>query len=285
MKGMMYEYVEPEGIDPYLDSDDWSLEQKLDGVRVMAHVHEDRVEFRNNNDDVMTFAAAAQWFDRLREVLKDFPVCVLDGELIIGTGEYWVFDLPYLQGVCGPTHAMEARRMALEALFDIVGLTGEDVGLAADPAVGPVHLIPQFHTPGTKRWFWNRIWAGNHEGVVVKRNDGTYCPGRRVRHVLKVKITHTVDVIVVARDVGGKNARLALFKDGHLVEIGGCSMIGKPDAQPGQVVEVKYQHVSDDVARSLYCPTVLRIREDKAPEDCTWDQLDYAIANREVLQP
>lgn len=109
---------------------------------------------------------------------------------------------------------------------------------------------------------------------------------KRTLEVLKVKITHTVDVVVMERNTGAPgsmNATLGLYRDGELVQVGGCSMIGKPDLQPGDVGEVEFLYVPDPANPSLYQPRLVRARPDKEPTACTWEQLRGKAANRSVI--
>jgi hypothetical protein len=78
------------------------IEQKLDGVRVMAELSPGKAVFTGAGGEPIRFAAAAQWFDRLADLLGAGPVShtdsfalVLDGELMIEDGTYHVFDIPY----------------------------------------------------------------------------------------------------------------------------------------------------------------------------------------------
>lgn len=94
----------------------------------------------------------------------------------------------------------------------------------------------------------------------------------RTKDWLKVKFYREVDCVVTARNTGACNAYLAVYDDrGHLTQIGSASMIGKPDAKVGDVVEVKY--LSWRAGGALVQPSVLRIRPDKQAEDCSVSQL------------
>jgi ATP-dependent DNA ligase len=274
MKGMKYESAKVSDVELYLDDIAWAAEQKLDGVRILAHVREGRVDFLGAGGQAVTFAAAAQWFEQVEADLLSLPAgAVLDGELLIETGDYWLFDLPYLPGLDQPVkpetpHAI--RRTVLEKLVPLL-------------KAKHVHLCPQATTTAAKRKLWKRVQADGAEGIVVKRTDAPYVIGRRASVVLKIKVTKTIDVFVTELGVNGaENAELALMRDGEPVVVGKCSMIGKPKVKVGDAIEVQYLYVNNPANPRLYQPRMMRKRPDKTAAECGWDQLPPET-NRHVV--
>lgn len=271
MNGMKYESGPSGGLASYLDDNEWVAEQKLDGVRVMAHVTNDRIRFQGVGGSVITFAAAAQHFGHLTRELACVPEgTVLDGELILETGVLWLFDLPYMPNQVKPENGLDDRRFVLEHLVRLID--GEHV-----------KLVPQASTRAMKQLLWERTIAEGAEGVVMKRLAAPYAIGRRTRDVLKFKHTKTIDVVVTARNVGGTNAQLSLVRDGELVVIGACSMIGKPDLQVGDCAEVEFLYIADPAAPSLYQPRLVRARPDKSMAECEWRQVEGCFTSRAVV--
>lgn len=248
----------------------WVFEQKCDGMRLMTTVADGEVNFN------LISTTAAQWFPALREAFRGLEgEWVLDGELMTATGEYVLFDMPWAPNAAvAPRMPLARRRAALQA--NLAVWKAEWPGAMAD-----VRLVTQAETCSAKMDLLRTVRDMGAEGVVAKRLDSQYrVDGQRSPEWLKLKFTKTVDCVVVARDQGAKNARLAVYNEaGELQEIGTCSMIGKEDAQVGQVVEVKYLYATP--YNVLYQPTMLRIREDKAPEDCKLAQL--VPVNRTIL--
>jgi ATP-dependent DNA ligase len=268
MKGQSYEDLPVEKLESHLTDDGWVAEQKLDGTRVMIHITEDDITFSGVNGDPVKFAAAAQHFDNLKADLFGLLPMVIDGELIIETGVFWAFDLPYCRGFISPEHALKLRR---EALGVVVGKL--DSGL--------VKIVPQAAGYIQKRRLWDNVANGGGEGIVLKKLDAPYHVGRRTRDVLKVKHLKTVDAVIVERDRdGAKNMVLALYQGTKLVEIGACSAIGKGEPPVGSVVEVCFLYWTGE---RVYQPRMMRVREDKHPMDCEWRQLDGALVNRIVV--
>ena len=266
---MRYQSGHVDHVDAYIFSDHWHLQQKLDGVRVHAWIRPGEI----------TLGGAAGYpgdLARIRRALEPLTrhtqIITLDGELV--EGKLWLFDLPEwgrrdTMAVI-PDTFWWTREEKLRMLYDAAGLDANIIG-----------LVPTFRRHLEKRWLWEQVIERGLEGVVVKHRESPYRYDARVDSVLKIKVTHTVDCVVLERDTGGKtNARLGLFaKDGNLRYVGNCSMIGKPDAQPGDVVEVKYLYAGS--GGNLVQPTVLRLRDDKDVQACTTDQLSFV--SKDVL--
>jgi ATP-dependent DNA ligase len=153
-------------------------------------------------------------------------------------------------------------------------------------------------------------WLEHAEGVVAKRLDAPYAPGKRTGMV-KVKRQRTIDCVIVgyrpgkaAQSVG--SLILGLYEpDGNLRVVGhssgfnaaekrglvarlapyetGSRGSGDPsrwsadrdlewvELRPELVVEVSYDHVSD--GRIRHGTKVLRWRDDKPPRECLFEQL------------
>lgn len=252
-KPMRLESVDPKDAHALIESDEWVVEQKVDGTRVVITVTGSAVAFTASNGEPLKHSASLLHAKALTAALPDGHY-VLDGELL-WTGEFYAFDAPDHDG------PLAQRRARLESLF------------ATEAFGAPIRLLPQARTVTEKVALLRRVHDAGGEGIVIKHAGKPYEYGRRVVHQLKLKFTKTVDCVVTDRNVAGKeNAVLAAHDaDGQLVNIGSCSMLGKPDAQPGDVVEVRYLYASEDLR--LYQPTLLRVRTDKAAADCSVAQL------------
>jgi DNA ligase-1 len=167
--------------------------------------------------------------------------------------------------------------------------------------------------------FYADAVAAGYEGVMAKALASAYTPGARGRGWLKIKHAHTLDLVITAAEWGyGRrhgwlsNYHLAA-RDGH----GGFAMLGKTfkglsDEQfraiterllalktaeshgvvivrPEVVVEVAY----NDIQRSpnyksgmaLRFARIVRIRDDKSPEQA--DSIDSVVAvyERQAIKP
>jgi hypothetical protein len=260
-------------------SDDWVAEQKMDGTRGLVGLTPIKhVRWIGNHGGPIAHTAATQHLSditaQLRYWLNPGPhtesdyVAVLDGEIMTATGEYRIFDLPYLNSsrvtMVANSSPFAVRRAGLDVLA---------AGL--DPERSPrISLVRQAWGAQQKQEMLRAVAKAGGEGLMLKHVHGLYTPGQHNDAVRKVKFTKTADVIVTARDVGGtRNAQLAVYDPadgGHLVGVGACSMIGKPDAKVGDVIEVTYLYWT---GQALYQPRMIRIRDDKRPRQCTTAQL------------
>ncbi len=124
-------------------------------------------------------------------------------------------------------------------LFDLLHLDGDDLldrpladrrealeGVAGDHAI--TRIVTGDVAAATA--FYDDALARGHEGVMVKSLDATYEAGRRGSAWLKVKRTHTLDLVVLAVE-WGSGRRKGLLSNLHLgardEESGGFVMLGK----------------------------------------------------------
>lgn len=264
MLGMKYIEAPASTIEEYLVDDRWSLSQKLDGARCLVHVERDgSIDFRTVADRPLRFAAAAQWLGRIRPMFARLTgPLVVDGELMIETGEFWAFDLPYAPGLnVTPASPYFERKIALGSL--------------------EIPQVPVAFVEEAKRDLWDRVMAQGSEGVIARRLSGPYEIGRRVDHVRKIKMVKTADVVVTWIDKPDHRTGSIAFgcyaEDGELYPLGACSAVGRPYVEPGSVIEVRYLYRPPGGA--LVQPRMVRPREDKEPRDCTFEQFpEYSRA-------
>ena len=117
-----------------------------------------------------------------------------------------------------------------------------------------------------------------YEGVMAK--DATSYYGQPSTW-LKLKLFETVDLVVVAPVPGKQDCwRVGAFDEKrNLVEVSDASSPKKEvdvsKIKPGSVLEVRYQPTVGYTA--LRHPTIIRIRSDKTPEECTVDQMPWLV--------
>lgn len=170
--------------------DAWLHEIKFDGYRVLCRLKEGKARFftREGNDWTARFAALAQPAAALavREAFLDGEVVVLqkDGSssfqrlqeaLSAGDGArlvYYVFDLLYLDGYDLKNVPLLRRKELLAELLKHGGKSGR--------------LRFSDHVIGDAEKFFQRACETGLEGIISKRKESPYRPGR-ARDWLKIK--------------------------------------------------------------------------------------------------
>ncbi|CAN5338579.1 ATP-dependent DNA ligase [soil metagenome] len=216
------------------------IEWKLDGARLQVHRLGDEIRaFTRNLADIT---------DRVPEIVEavaalEVEAIVLDGEAIaLGTDER---PRPFQETMSrfGSRVNVGELRQALPLspfFFDCLHLDGED--LIDQPARDRLEALER-RLPAALRVpsavtedsaeaqrFLEDALAQGHEGVMVKSLDAPYEAGRRGAGWLKVKVAHTLDLVVLAAE-WGHGRRHGKLSNLHLgardPESGGYLMLGK----------------------------------------------------------
>lgn len=288
MQGMTFREVDDQRtIESLMADDRFAVEQKMDGTRVLVEISPEGLQgFSQRNGGVLKHTAATQHLDRLSAALEPLVTfcrlsdsrVVLDGELLTGPGTYHVFDLPVWEvggdGILAE-RTYEQRRVALHGILQ--PLIMSDV----------VHLVKTATTFEEKWGLYNSVKEAGAEGVMIKDLQATYEPGKRVSHSVKVKHAKEADVIALhvtrGRNEAGREVGSCTFgvydDEGEQVQLGSCSLIGKPVVVAGDVIEVRYLFRQEGGA--LVQPRLMRLRYDKEPTECTFAQ--FPAYSREVI--
>lgn len=224
---------------------------------------------------------------RVEALAKQIPVVLM------------AFDLLYLDGVSLVGRALRERREALEEI------------LVPDEHV---QLSPLVEGAGTA--LYRAAEEQGLEGIVAKRLDSRYEPGSRSRSWLKAKLTYDADVVIVGWTEGEGRRRgrigslvMAVYDSDGLRYVGnvgtGFDEAALDDAarrlaeiettaspfdrsvirsapelrrahwvEPRLVAVVEHRQLTD--AGRLRAPSFKGWRDDKPPEECTFDQLQPA---------
>ncbi|MHB8240986.1 MAG: ATP-dependent DNA ligase [Solirubrobacteraceae bacterium] len=206
---------------------------------------------------------------------------------------YVAFDLLARDDEVLLERTFDERRAALERL--LAGSGFEDA---------PVELMETVSTPEAAA-----RWLQSAEGAIAKERSAPYRPGER-KGMAKVKRVRTIDTVVVGwrpgKEPGTVGALILGLYDGpELRVVGHCSGLSAAEKKrlvgfladyesgdrgsadpsrwsagkdlewvglrPELVVEIDFDHVS--AGRIRHGAKLRRWREDKAPGECTYDQL------------
>lgn len=184
----------------------WAYEYKWDGARAMVYVEGGRVRILSRNGRDVTVAYPE--LKGLGEALGARPA-ILDGE-IVALGKDGIPSFSALGARMGVVDAAKARRLAVLTpvsfvAFDVVHLDGQPTtGLPYDQRRS---LLEGLGLSGESWTLSQRIDPPGEdvlavatkmglEGVVAKRTDSTYHPGRRDPSWIKVKAFKTQEVVI-----------------------------------------------------------------------------------------
>jgi ATP-dependent DNA ligase len=311
-----------------VDAGAWSYEPKWDGFRALV--------FRDGDDVVLLSRSGkdlARYFPEVLDAVRDelAPRCVLDGEIVVPREIGGRVRLDW-ESLSQRIHPAESRiRMLSEQTpahfigFDALAVG--DTSLLREPfrtrrnALSGAVIEKQWcHVTRTTedadlatRWLQEFEGAGL-DGVIAKRLDGAYLPGKR--DMVKVKHARDADCVAIGyrihksgegigsillglyRDdgelqmVGGAasftaKARLSLLADLEPLRLGDDVRDGEPSrwdsaadkrwipVRPQRVCEVAYDQMEGD--RFRHAVKFRRWRPDRDPASCTFDQLDVPI--------
>lgn len=220
------------------EGEGWAWEMKWDGQRAIAQVEpgSSRLFSRNGNDITATFPELA---DPLVDVL-DGREAILDGEIVAldSKGRPSFGRLQRRMHVLRPTTALRADVPVTFYLFDLLALDGHSTtslpyterraNLDTLGFSGPRVQVPPYWTDVDGDRMLGLAREHRLEGVVAKRIDSTYRPGRRSPTWIKHPLRANTEAIVVGWMDGAGSARGgvgslllgAYDDDGRLLYIG-----------------------------------------------------------------
>jgi len=202
------------------EGDGWLFEPKWDGFRAIVFRDGDETFIQSRD-----LKPLDRYFPELPPALKaNLPErCVVDGEIVIAGPNGLDFDALLLR-----IHPAESRvRMLAEQTpasfvgWDLLAIDDSDLrGERQDDrrqlleealrtAAPPVHLTPATRDRALAADWFDRFEGAGLDGVIAKRLDQRYEPGKRV--MLKIKHQRTADCVV---------AGFRWHKDGHGTAVG-----------------------------------------------------------------
>lgn len=169
---------------------EWSFEQKIDGIRLLAFKQGGKVT-------LLSRTRHPQELPHIGDAIARLPIhdAILDGEVTWDGSTYHVFDLPWLDGRDLRALPLEERRRLLDGV----------------PLQAPLHRVRVLADAKP----WERAEREGWEGVIAKRQGSAY-EGRRSPHWLKMKIEASQELVVGGfTDPQGKRAGLGALLVGY----------------------------------------------------------------------
>ena len=211
----------------------WSFEVKWDGVRAIAYVQPGRLRMESRNLNEITDA-----YPEVRGLVGALGMheAVLDGEIVAfdDAGRPSFERLQRRMHVTSPTSVRRLMKSTpvVYAIFDLLYLDGHSLmdrpyaerreRLESLDLSGPAWRVPAAH-PGNGTQLLEATAKQGLEGVVAKRLDSRYEPGRRSGNWLKIKNTLRQE-LVIAGWIPGEGRRtdrigallVGYYEDGKL---------------------------------------------------------------------
>jgi bifunctional non-homologous end joining protein LigD len=195
-------------VDRFGPEEGWAFEMKWDGVRAVVYLASGRVRLlsRRGRDESAAYPDVVAPLSRL-----DVHDAVLDAEIVVTDGAGRP-EFGLLQNRINLTRAADIERAAQTwpaqlMVFDVLELDGRSLlrvpyaerrevldGLDLERLGPRVHVPPIFD--GDLHAAMETSQTLRLEGVVAKRVDSVYLPGRRARTWLKIKNFLTQEVVV-----------------------------------------------------------------------------------------
>ncbi len=306
----------------------WLVEDKYDGVRAQAHLRGGTVRLFSR-----TFNEISRSFP---EIVAAFAACphdaIFDGEIVARRGDAVLpfrYLQPRLQRV-DPDAALQAEIPVQFVAFDV--LAAGDRFLLDEPlverraevaalvarssalVVAPWHTLEPETSPEEIAERFDAARERGNEGLMLKRSDAPYVPGRRGKWWLKLKRElSTLDVVVTGVEWGHGKRKSVLSDytfavrrsaaDDELLTIGKAysgltdaeiadmtrwfldhqtgSTGRRLDVAPEIVIEVAFDIVQKSTLHqsgfSLRFPRIVRLRFDKRPSEADTMQSVEAV--------
>lgn len=247
--------IEEDEANKLASDDSFWMQEKFDGKRILVRKDANGVTGINRKGLVVALPEpiAAQ----LSEIKASF---VIDGEACGYV--YHAFDLLEMDGVDLRRLGYSERLSKLERLV---------------PDKRPA---TQVSVAGTAKTYEQKaklfdFLSRKHEGVVFKRHDAPYSPGRPASGGTQLKHKfYSTATCVVTKVNAKRSVALAVFDEKKPVNVGNVTI---PPNHPvpciGTLVEIRYLYSYPKGA--LYQPTYLGCRDDIELEACTIAQLKY----------
>ncbi len=250
--------VEEAEVELLLRDDNYCAQEKFDGKHLLVRKQDDDLEGINKKGFVVGLPQTVA--NELRSVTGSF---IPDGESI--GDDYHAFDLLEYNG---ENLRVLPYRIRLARLIDLLLLTRSDFK--------HIRLVQTAFSTQQKTQLYQRLRRENREGIVFKRLDATYTPGRPNSGgpQLKFKFVATLSAVVAKINIQ-RSVELGLFNGRSLVSCGNVTIPANHEIPTvGTVVDARYLYAAKD-SGVLYQPLYLGPRDDVDPGECLVSQLKF----------
>ena len=251
--------IEKEDVEKFLHDDEYCAQEKLDGRHLLIRKQDEHIEGINKKGLLVGLPETVS--DDIRKLSGSF---IPDGESI--GDEYHAFDLLEWNGENLRPLPYRKRHQRLVNLL-----------LSSSQYPFPhIRLVETAFTTQRKTELWQRMREENREGIVFKRLDAPYTPGKPNSGgpQLKFKFTATLSAIV-AKVNAKRSVEISLLKGRSLISCGNVTIPANHGIpKVGTVVDVRYLYAYR-ASHALHQPVYLGSRDDVEPGECLASQLKF----------
>lgn len=289
---------QPVSLDELAASGKWHGDLKLDGLRAMLYVHRSGAVTMLNRSGVRVEHLFPEVVDALMAALDGLSPgggFVLDGEIVAENGRFESVATRGKQSSAAAALRMRESLPCRYIAFDVLrmadrDLLGEPFSTRRDLLTALCGLLDLdvVVSSANLRLLWDNVTRLGLEGLIAKRIDSPYLPGKRSPAWVKFKTVRRVSCIAVGYEPG-QGAR-AHFGKMHLAMVGptGAVSVGKVGTgfteaeirdlkarlDAGQPFVVEIEALNRTSSNVLRFPVYRGIRSDLSVLDATIDQLD-----------
>jgi bifunctional non-homologous end joining protein LigD len=255
-----------------ISPDEWWAEEKYDGIRIISEVSEKGASLFVKKG-VMAWSRYGNIHElptHIKEKMSLLPDGVYDGELLVpglrsyGSARlensrhlrYFIFDLISLDGNDFTVVDYASRRQTLRDIFDTCLPGGGFVELARSTRIKSWEHVLELR---------DEIWDRDGEGLILKRANSLYIPGKRPKTWVKIKQLQSAVLEVVRfedsrgeknyrgpcamtilRDDEGNFTTVKTRNDAICRHLESLVEVGKPHPYIGRKLRIEFQERTPD---------------------------------------
>ena len=244
--------VEASELENFFEDDNWCLQEKMDGKRMLIKKTKDEIIAINRRG--LSVGAPEKITNSANAIESTF---IIDGEAIDDT--LYVFDILSFD-------EEDLKAKSYKERYEILQNISFSEG---------IELVDLVDKTEEKQALFKQLKNDLKEGVVFKKLNSKYSPGRPNSggNQRKFKFYDTVSVIVTKLN-DKRSVGMSLIEKGKDIFVGNVTIsVNKEIPKLEEIIEVRYLYAYKD--GSIYQPTFLNVRDDIKREDCLLSQLKY----------
>ncbi|MCF6347938.1 MAG: WGR domain-containing protein [Flavobacteriaceae bacterium] len=236
----------------YIHDNDWWLQEKKDGKRMLVQKKEDTIIAINRKGFSIGMLKSIQTSAEL--IAHTF---IIDGEAI--DEKLYVFDLLYYNGKDLKTETYQNRYELLQSIR----------------FTNNIKVVTSAKSVAEKQKLFEQLKNENTEGVVFKKVNSLYKAGRPNSKGDQVKFKFYDTASVIVSKVNDKRSvGFSILDNGKEIFVGNVTIPpNKEIPKKEDIIEIRYLYAYK--TGSLYQPTFISKRTDIDKQDCKIEQLKY----------